>query len=222
MLNYLLRPNPDLVGFLLEAVAFILALSLHEFGHAFAATAQGDPTAKLAGRLTLNPLKHLDAVGSFMLIMVGFGWGKPVPFAPNKLRNQRFGAALVGIAGPVVNVILAFVSALIMVQLINSEVASLIAFRFLLISLTLNIGLAVFNMMPIPPLDGSRVLSALLPPSKQHIIYFLDKWGFVILLIFVFFLFRPIAGPIINWGIELVARITGLNFGSIDRLLIQS
>jgi Zn-dependent protease len=210
VLDYLLRTPPDIAGFLLLAVAFIIALSLHEYGHAAAATWQGDPTAKLAGRLTLNPKAHLDPVGTFMLVLVGFGWGKPVPFAPNKLRSQRFGAALVGIAGPVVNVVLAFVAALAYLQLDEAPVGAL--GRFIVISLYLNVGLALFNLMPIPPLDGSRILSALLPPSKHEIIYFLDKWGFLILLLFAFILFPRFAGPLIDSSIRIIFGVLGVVF----------
>jgi Zn-dependent protease len=208
VLEYILRNPPDIAGFILLAVAFIIALSLHEYGHALAATLQGDPTAKLAGRLTINPMRHLDPVGTFMLVMVGFGWGKPVPFAPNKLRSARFGAALVGIAGPVVNIILAFLAAFVLTQLSQAPPPGLFG-RFIVTSLFLNVALALFNLMPIPPLDGSRILSALLPPDKQEIIYFLDKWGFVILLLFVFLLFPTFAQPIIEAVVLFVYTLVG-------------
>lgn len=208
VLDYILQNPPDIAGFLLLAVAFIIALSLHEYGHALAATLQGDPTAKLAGRLTINPMKHLDPVGTFMLVMVGFGWGKPVPFAPNKLRSARFGAALVGIAGPVVNIILAFLAAFIYLQLNPGPPVGLLD-RFIITCLYLNVGLALFNLMPIPPLDGSRILSALLPPDKHEILYFLDKWGFVILLVFAFLLFPRFAGPLIDSAVRLIVTLVG-------------
>jgi Zn-dependent protease len=210
VLDYLLRTPPDIAGLVLLAVAFIIALSLHEYGHALAATWQGDPTAKLAGRLTLNPKAHLDPVGTFMLVLVGFGWGKPVPFAPNKLRSLRFGAALVGIAGPIVNVLLAFFAAFLYLQLAQTaEGPAGLLGRFVVINLYLNVGLALFNLMPIPPLDGSRILSALLPPSKQEILYFLDKWGFLILLLFAFILFPRFAGPMIDSVIRLIFGLLG-------------
>jgi Zn-dependent protease len=206
VLDFILRNPPDIAGFLMLAVAFIIALSLHEYGHAFAATLQGDPTAKLAGRLTINPIKHLDPVGTFMLVMVGFGWGKPVPFAPNKLRSKRFGAAMVGIAGPVVNIILAFLAAFIYLRLNQARPPGLLA-KFIVTSLYLNVGLALFNLMPIPPLDGSRILSAVLPPDKQEILYFLDKWGFVILLLFAFLLFPAFARPLIDSVVRFIITV---------------
>jgi Zn-dependent protease len=188
-------------------VVFIIALSMHEFGHAAVATVQGDPTARLAGRLTLNPLAHLDPVGTFMLVLVGFGWGKPVPFTATKLSSRRFGPALVGAAGPAVNLILAFVSAGALVALDRSSPPLMV--RFLIIMLQLNVVLAVFNLLPIPPLDGSRILSAVLPPSKQHIIFFLDRWGFLILLVVVFFLFRPLVSPLIGAVIDGILGVVG-------------
>ncbi len=211
MLNFLFRNPPDIAGLLLTILVFIIALSLHEYGHALAATLQGDPTAKLAGRLTVNPKAHLDLFGSIMLVLVGFGWGKPVPFAPNKLRFRRWGAAFVGAAGPLVNVILAFVGAAGFVAMsrrgVEFEGAGGLLLRFLGISVGLNIVLALFNLLPIPPLDGSRILSALLPPSKQHIIYFLDKWGFVMLLLVAFILFPRLAGPVVDAVTIFVLRV---------------
>lgn len=207
VLDYLLSRPPDLTGLLLIAVAFIIALSMHEFGHAALATVQGDPTARLAGRLTLNPMAHLDPVGTLMLVLVGFGWGKPVPFTATKLSSRRFGPALVGAAGPAVNLLLAFISAAVLVALDGS--ASRLLIRFLIIMLQLNVVLAVFNLLPIPPLDGSRILSAVLPPSKQHIVYFLDKWGFLLLLVVVFFLFRPLVFPLIGVVIDGILGLVG-------------
>lgn len=213
MLRYLFSNPPDIAGFLFVSVVFIIALSLHEYGHALSANLQGDPTAKLAGRLTINPKSHLDPVGTFMLVMVGFGWGRPVPFAPNKLRSQRWGAALVGIAGPVVNVILAFVSAAALMALLQGQGqlsgGGELLGRFLLIGVQLNVTLALFNLIPIPPLDGSRILSALLPPQKQHIVYFLDKWGFVILLLLAFVLFPRFAPPLIDGSMRLIFALIG-------------
>jgi Zn-dependent protease len=213
VLRYLFSNPPDIAGLIIVSVVFLIALSLHEYGHALSAHLQGDPTAKLAGRLTINPKAHIDPVGAFMLVLVGFGWGKPVPFAPNKLRNQRWGSALVGIAGPLVNVLLALLSAAAFLALFRrvsdfDGVSELVA-RFLLIGVQLNVTLAIFNLLPVPPLDGSRILSALLPPSKQHIVFFLDKWGFAILLLVGFVLFPRLAGPLIDATSRLIFTIVG-------------
>lgn len=206
MLEYLLREPPDLLGFVLVAVVLVIALTLHEFAHAAAGTWQGDPTARLAGRLTLNPLAHLDLVGSIMLILIGFGFGKPVPFTPSKLRNRRFGSAFVAAAGPATNILLAILSAFGL-GLLTSPSSNL-AGRFLQVSLYLNVLLAIFNLIPIPPLDGSRILSAALPPSRQHIMYFLDQWSFPLLILVAFVLFRlPIFGRLISFVIGVIFRL---------------
>lgn len=190
VLNLLIGPQPDLLGFLFVAIIFLIALALHEFGHAAAATALGDDTAKEQGRLTLNPIKHLDPVGTVFIVLVGFGWGKPVPFNPYRLRSKRFGSALVGGAGPLVNLLLALLSAAAIVHLAPAEGSIR---GFLRLSLHLNVLLAMFNLIPIPPLDGSRILSALLPPQNQRVVFWLDRWGFVLLILVVWIL--PRIGP---------------------------
>jgi Zn-dependent protease len=192
--------------FILIVLAIVLAIALHEFGHAAADELQGDPTARLAGRLTLNPLRHLDPFGTILIVLVGFGWGKPVPMTPSKLRSPRFGAAVVGAAGPLVNVILAFISGALLVRMDPTTYGSL-ASRFLYEFLRLNILLAILNLLPIPPLDGSRILSAVLPPSKQHIVFFLDQYGFVILLVAAFLILPSILGPVVDSATRLVVRL---------------
>ena len=192
--------------FILIVLAIVLAIALHEFGHAAADELQGDPTARLAGRLTLNPLRHLDPFGTVMIVLVGFGWGKPVPMTPSKLRNRRVGAAVVGAAGPLVNVILAFISGALLGRMDPTTYGSL-GYRFVSEFLYLNVLLAILNLLPIPPLDGSRILSAVLPPSKQHIIFFLDQYGFVILLIAAFLVLPSILGPISTSASRLVLRL---------------
>lgn len=166
--------------FFLIALVLVIAISLHEFSHAISADLQGDPTPRTAGRVTLNPLKHLDPIGTFAIVLVGFGWGKPVPFTPRALRNQRFGPAGVALAGPLMNLLLAILAAFLLVVL---DVRGGVLGEFLGIALFLNVLLAVFNLIPLPPLDGSRILSLFLPPHRQNIIYFLDRWGFLILLL---------------------------------------
>jgi Zn-dependent protease len=179
---------------ILYALVLVIAISLHEFGHAYAADVQGDRTPRLAGRLTLNPLAHLDPIGSLAIVLAGFGWGKPVPFSPRALRNQRAGPAIVALAGPAVNVVLAVISAGLLAR---GNFGGLFG-DFLQVMLYLNIVLAIFNLIPIPPLDGSRLLTLLLPPSKQRIIFFLDQWGFLILLGLVFFVLPRVLFPVVT------------------------
>src|SRR5688572_4390057 len=132
------------------------------------------------GRLTPNPIKHLDPVGSLFIVLVGFGWGKPVEFRPQALSSKRFGAAMVALAGPVMNLVLAFVAAILAAQLGDSLPDFMNT--FLAGFFYINVLLAVFNLIPLPPLDGSRLLTIFLPPNRQNIIFFLDKYGFIILL----------------------------------------
>lgn len=205
VIRYLI--DGDIEGFFVLALALVIALSIHEFGHAAAAELQGDHTARLAGRLTLNPAAHIDPLGAMAMVLVGFGWGKPVPFNPAGLRNRRFGSALVALAGPVTNVVLAFMAAALLAFL---DPVAEIARNFLATMLTLNVLLAMFNLLPIPPLDGSRILASLLPPSRQHIIYFLDRWGLLILFIGVFFVFRDALFNAANRISLLIAGLFGL------------
>jgi Zn-dependent protease len=212
MLQYLI--SGDFVGLIIVAITLVAAISLHEFGHALADELQGDSTARLAGRLTINPMAHLDPFGSLMIVLVGFGWGKPVPISPPNLRNRRFGAALVGIAGPTMNVLLAIASALVARYLnlgviTNPGTVSSFTGRLVFVFLYINVLLALLNLIPIPPLDGSRILSAFLPPSKQHVVYFLDQWGFLILLVAAFFVL-PRFLPALATHAELwVLRLVG-------------
>lgn len=197
----------DFQSFILVAIVLLLALSLHEFGHALAAELQGDHTARLAGRLTLNPAAHIDPFGALAMVLVGFGWGKPVPFSPRALRSPRFGSAIVGIAGPLVNVALAFLAA-ILIRVVHPDLE--VFARFLAIMLYLNVLLAVFNLFPIPPLDGSRILSALLPPSKQRFLFFMDKWGMLILIVAIF-LVPGVFGRAAYYFEGIVRRLVGIS-----------
>jgi Zn-dependent protease len=185
---YLLRDDPRLlVAFL---IAIVVAITVHEFSHAAAATLQGDQTARSQGRLTLNPIAHLDPLGSIAIVLAGIGWGRPTPFNLAQLRYRRVGAALVGLAGPASNLLLALLSA-VALRLTHpdgffSEDPSYLLLRMMV---TLNVVLGLFNLVPIPPLDGSRLLSLLLPPSRQGIVYFLDQYG--IFLLIALLLFAP-------------------------------
>jgi Zn-dependent protease len=174
----------DYEGFVFVGIVLVVAVSLHEFGHALAADIQGDHTARLAGRLTLNPLRHLDPVGTLAVVLVGFGWGKPVPFSPPALRNRRLGPAIVALAGPSMNLLLA-IGAAISLGLLDLD-PLLRSGRFLLLFLSLNVLLALFNLLPFPPLDGSRILTVFLPPDRQNVLFFLDRWGVLILMALVF------------------------------------
>jgi Zn-dependent protease len=181
---FLLRDDPQL--FIAFVVAIVIGITVHEFSHAAAATAQGDLTAKSQGRLTLNPVSHLDPLGTIFLFIAGLGWGRPTPFNPLRMRNRRAGAALVGLAGPISNVVVAFLAAIALrvTYPTSGELGGGPGFtsKLLFALVQLNVVLAVFNLLPVPPLDGSRLLSIFLPPSRQNIIYFLDRFGIFLLL----------------------------------------
>ncbi|MDP9068084.1 MAG: site-2 protease family protein [Actinomycetota bacterium] len=202
---------PGLIAFVLLAGALVVAIGLHEYAHALAADLQGDRLPRAMGRLTINPLRHLDPLGTVLIFIAGFGWGKPVEFRPEALSSRRFGAAIVALAGPMMNILLAILGGfLYRLSLLGPELQFLDLFlqQFIFI----NAVLAVFNLIPVPPLDGSRLLTIFLPPSKQKIIYFLDRYGFLILLVVVFLGPRTLFDPIIDFVIRVVGTLTGLTY----------
>ncbi|MFA5106796.1 MAG: site-2 protease family protein [Patescibacteria group bacterium] len=192
LIQYLFQ-NPSY--FITWLFAIVVGISVHEFFHAWAAYLQGDRTAQYAGRLTLNPLAHLDPLGSAMLLFLGFGYGKPVPFNPNNLRNRQYGPALVGAAGPFSNLLMIFVFGLTLRFLLPVLGDSNLLSLFLYNLVQVNVILLVFNLFPIPPLDGSKVLFAILPKSLENVRIFLEQYGPWVLLALLFFgqgIFTPI------------------------------
>ena len=184
-----------MIDFIFSIAVLIMSIVIHEVSHGIAANLLGDPTAKYEGRLTLNPLKHLDPFGSVLLpamtYLIGgfiFGWAKPVPYNPYNLKNQRWGPALVGGAGPASNILVALVFAIVLRAVSASAPASLLSILTTIVFI--NILLAVFNLVPIPPLDGSKVLFALLPERFSDFQIFLEQYGFFILLLFIFVFWR--------------------------------
>ncbi len=192
-----------------------MSVVVHEVSHGYAAEALGDPTARYAGRLTLNPLKHLDPFGSFILpaltYFLGgfiFGWARPVPYNPYNLKNQKWGPAVVAAAGPISNIFLAVVFGFLMrlgagalwlegsLGLISSVVV-------------INLVLAFFNLVPIPPLDGSKVAFAFLPFRFREFEEFLESWGPAILIFFVFFFFRLLL-PLVFYAFELITGFSAV------------
>ena len=194
-----------------------MSVVVHEVSHGVTALWQGDTTSKLMGRLTLNPVKHLDLWGSFLVPLMLFvfsggnflfGWAKPVPYNPYNLRNQKWGAAFVGLAGPASNFAIAIVFGIALRFFPRaSDVPYIENFAQLFaIIVMLNILLGVFNLVPIPPLDGSKLLYSILPPRMSHVQMFLERYGFMILIFFIFFAFDMVF-PIVN---ALFYLITGM------------
>jgi len=198
---------------ILLIAALLVAITIHEFAHAYAAERLGDPTPRLQGRLTLNPLAHLDPVGTFLpifLILIGspfiFGWGKPVQFDPFNLENPRRDAAIISIAGPISNIILAsFLS--ILLRLVASPFSPFFFLANIIPPfIILNVVLAVFNLIPIHPLDGGKILVGLLPPKDAHTVdTFLRRYGLMLLLLIIFPIFgsrsliSTFLSPVINF-----------------------
>lgn len=190
-----------------------MSVVVHEVSHGFVALRFGDRTALYAGRLTLNPLKHLDMFGSIILpaflVLTHssflFGWAKPVPYNPNNLTNRKWGTVAVASAGILANLSIAILFGLILRFSINSAVS--INFISIISSIILiNLGLAIFNLVPIPPLDGSKILFSLLPNSFYAIISFFEQYSLVLILIFIVF-FADFLYPILAY---LYYLITGL------------
>lgn len=183
-----------------QLIIFLFSVMIHEVSHGLMAYRLGDPTAKIAGRLTLNPLKHLDFFGSFLMPFllfifqspVLFGWAKPVPFNPYNLKNPKRDSGFIGLAGPLSNISVAVIFGLIGKFLVFAGVAKMTASSvliFLDVVILINVALGVFNLVPIPPLDGSKILFSLLPDTPKTREFY-DQWersGIFILLLFIFF-----------------------------------
>ncbi len=195
----------DPVIIIFSIAILIMSVVAHEVAHGYVADFLDDPTARLQGRLTLNPFVHLDLFGSILLPVLliisglpAFGWAKPVPYNPYNLRNRRWGEALVAIAGPVTNILIAVFFA-ILVRLVFAGVLPLtgafVEISYLVIAI--NVFLAVFNMVPIPPLDGSKVLFAILPQRYQKYRFALESQG-IFVLFFVIFIMIQFLAPVIH------------------------
>jgi Zn-dependent protease len=178
---------------LLIAPPILLALTFHEYAHAFVANRLGDDTAKQNGRLSLNPLKHLDPLGTIMIFLVHFGWAKPVPVNPYRLKNPKRDMLWISAAGPLANIALALASGMLFRVLVaagetpdRTSIMGLFI-SVVLMSLQINLALAIFNILPIAPLDGSKILSGLLPAGFEKMFYFMERYGPFILLGLIIF-----------------------------------
>ncbi len=205
----------DPLGALVSIAGFIIALiigiSVHEFSHALSAYRLGDDTAKNQGRLTLNPKAHLDPMGTIMILFAGFGWGRPTPVTPRNLRlGEKAGSAVVSVAGPISNLIVVLITGIIFQLYMKSGADSIQVARILLTVIQLNLVLAIFNLLPIAPLDGFKIVLGLLPRDAALSFAKTERYGMMILVLIIMadvFLNTAILGRVISPGINFLMRL---------------
>lgn len=182
-----------------------VAIIFHELAHGITAYWLGDNTAKDAGRLTLNPLKHIDVIGFIFMLIFKFGWAKPVPVNPFNFKNRKRGMILVSLAGPVSNFLIAIITGFL---LSTNIITNKIIFEMLLITIWYNIMLGVFNLLPFPPLDGSKIFASLLPRKLEYYFYKYEKYMYIVLVILIGTnTIDRIMGPVIDTTLNLLIRI---------------
>ncbi len=202
LLNLLLK---DPLAFIIIAIPLLYAVIFHELAHGWVAYRMGDPTAKAMGRLTINPLKHLDPMGTLMLFLFGFGWAKPVPVNLNLLRDRRKGMILVSSAGIITNMLLAF-CALFLYRLLSPSPSSISA-QLLYYFARINIILAAFNLIPLPPLDGSKILMGFASSSIRNFLSRFERYGFFIIIAL---LYLGVLEPVIRFFEWLIIMLIKL------------
>jgi Zn-dependent protease len=212
----------------------LFAITCHEVSHGYIAWRYGDPTARMLGRLTLNPLKHIDIVGTLMIVFIGIGWAKPVPVVYENLHNPKRDMIWVAAAGPITNILLAIASAMFLRGLVTfanpaaasgSQLAMVVEPLVLMLafSVYINLLLAIFNMIPLPPLDGGRVLSGLLPNRQAAALGRIEPYGMVIIIALVFFtnIFSYLIYPPLTIAVHLLAGPQSDLVLGIPRLLMR-
>lgn len=202
----------SLTGLIAGLPGLVIALVIHEYAHAKAADVMGDFTPRMTGRLTLNPMAHIDPIGLIMLLVVRFGWAKPVMINARNFRNWRQGELLVAVAGPVANLLVAFISLLAMAVLFKLGMFSEGVRLVLSMMVLFNINFAIFNMLPLPPLDGSKVLMVLLPGRLAYKLMSLERYSFIIL---IFLMMTPFLTMILIPLQRLVLSVFNLIIGII-------
>ena len=204
----------DFASMIYRIPALLFAISIHEYAHAQCADSMGDPTARYMGRLTFNPMAHLDPIGAILLVVAGFGWAKGVPINVNNFRNRREGILKVSFAGPAANLFLCFLAALMMALLGRMGMLSDGLYKFLFWMQLYNVWFAFFNLIPVPPLDGSRILSELLPAKQSwQFNEIVDRYGFYILIALVFTgITSMIINPLANGYLRLIQGMLSIVF----------
>ncbi len=205
---------------LISLPAIILAIGIHEASHAFAAYSLGDNTAKNLGRLSLNPVKHIDPIGFLMLLLVGFGWAKPVPINPNNFKDYKKGTVLTALAGPVSNIVIAIIASFIYWTSIGMYVEytkmGFVFAQMMIMIIIINVNLAVFNLLPIPPLDGAKVAGILLPTKwYRNMLNYENMVQLIIALLLFSGLLGGILSPITQSLLNLILTITKIIVGFI-------
>ncbi len=190
---------------LISIPGLLITIVFHELAHGLAAYLLGDNTAKDAGRLTLNPIRHIDPLGLLTMVFFRFGWAKPVPINPLKFKNRKRDTILVSIAGITTNFILAIISALILVHIpIRNE----IVFQIILTTMWYNIMLGVFNLLPFPPLDGSKVIASLLPVKIEYLFYKYERYFYFVLIILIMTdIIQKFIGPMVDLVLNFIIRL---------------
>lgn len=218
MLQDILSGNMSLPLLLLEFITLslivLVVLPVHEMAHGYVAYRLGDPTAKNMGRLTPNPLAHLDPIGTLMIFLLGFGYAKAVPVNPYNFRNPKTGMALTALAGPVSNLLMAVLAVglyrLLSFFITSAYVNSILYWMLILVFASVNVGLAVFNLLPIPPLDGYRILSVILP---DRWIYLIGRYENYLIILVMFLIFTGVLGTPISFVANFIFRGILMLFG---------
>ena len=204
----------DFSSMLYRVPALLIALTFHEYAHALTADAMGDGTPRVMGRLSINPMAHLDIIGTVMLVLAGFGWAKPVPINPNNFRNYREGMIKVSFAGPGANLFLCFISVMLMMGMGRFGLLTNGTAEFFRWTMLYNVWFAFFNLIPIPPLDGSQLLGQFLSPRMAYEYEnVVGRYGFIILIVIVFSgLSNLVIGPLSSIFVNLCYQIAHLIF----------